>query len=53
MKKDIYHVLRGSLGQCILIPQVVDLDILDVVSIGDVYFSIHIVCAGIRGGGAW
>jgi hypothetical protein len=55
--KDIYHLLRRAFGQCIAIAQIVDFDVLDIVTIGDINFAIEVACAlacGGRGGfGKW
>lgn len=36
-----YHLLSGTLGQGVAVPQVIDLNVLDIVSIRDVYFRVR------------
>ncbi len=40
--KSIYHLLCCDFGQCISIPEVIDLDIFDVVSVCDVHVTIDV-----------
>jgi hypothetical protein len=44
-KGNNYHLLSRSLGQGVPIAQIVDLNVLDVVSICDVNFGIQLRCA--------
>ena len=37
----IYHLLYRAFGQSVLIAQIVDLNVLDVVAIGNIDFPIH------------
>jgi hypothetical protein len=41
----IYHLLSGSLGQGVTIPQIIDLDVLDVIAICDIDLSVQLGCA--------
>lgn len=43
--KDIYHLLSGAFSQCIAVPQIVDFNVFDIVTIGDIDFAIEIACA--------
>ena len=43
--KDIYRLLSRALGQCIPIPQIVDFDVFDVVTILLVDFGFELACA--------
>jgi hypothetical protein len=55
MRGYVYHFLRRALCQGVTVPQVVDLDILDVVTVGDIDIAIELRCAlgGIRSSGVW
>lgn len=43
--KYIYHLLSCAFGQCVFVPEVINLDILDVVAIRNVHIAIDIACA--------
>ena len=45
-QKSIYHFLSGTLGEEITVAQVVDLDILDVVSIVHIHLTVQRRCRG-------
>lgn len=36
-----YHLLSGTPGQGVAVPQVIDLNVFDIVSIRDVYFRVR------------
>lgn len=42
--KSIYHLLSRAFGQCVSIAEVVDLNILDIIAIGDIHVSIDVAC---------
>lgn len=42
MTRMIYRLLTRSFGQGVLIPKIVDFDILDVVSIGDIDVAVDV-----------
>lgn len=43
--RSIYHLLSRALGEGVTVAQVIDLDIFDVVSVGDVNFVIRLIRA--------
>jgi hypothetical protein len=36
-----YHLLRRSFGQCVAIAQVIDLNVLNIIPVGNVYFGVE------------
>lgn len=40
---DIYHLLRRSFGQCVADAEVVDFNVLDIVSVRDIDFAVDVV----------
>jgi hypothetical protein len=45
-RRNIYHLLRRAFCQCVTIPQVVHLNVLDVVAVGDVDLTIDVITRG-------
>lgn len=43
--KDIYHLLRRALGQCVTISQIIDFDIFNIITILTINFTIDVVGA--------
>lgn len=43
--KNIYHLLCGTLGQCVSITQIIDLDVFDVVPIRNVHITVDVAGA--------
>lgn len=48
--KGIYHFLCRPLGEEVAVPQIVDLDILDVVAIGNVHLGAYLGLSAAAGG---
>lgn len=40
--KSIYHLLCRAFGQCVSIAEVVDLDVLNIIAIGDIHVSVNV-----------
>ena len=49
--KSIYHLLCRAFGQCVSVPEIVDFDVFDVITVCDIDLAINIAGTLARGGG--
>lgn len=48
-KRNNYHLLGGTLGQCVAVAQVIDFNVFDVIAVSNIDFGIQLL--SVRGGG--
>ena len=49
--KSIYHLLCRAFGQCVSVPEIVDFDVFDVITVCDIDLAVNIAGTLARGGG--
>ena len=44
--KSIYRLLCRAFGQCVFVAKIIDLDVFNVVAIGNIHVAIDVACTG-------